>query len=485
MKSRRDILDHIIEAHGNRPFLKTSREIITFPQFRERIMDLSHLMCDRSSSTDTGHLAVIMCRRPKNFVLAYFAAIYAGLVPVPISELCKEREITASIHGAVYLLSDCPQSENIRNLRSDELSNELICYHLQPEKPLSAGVETAVLLSTSGSVGFPKRVMLSFDNIFANVEGLQQALQLSSDDSTLAILPFHYSFAHTTQLWAQFILGAPLILTDGPLIPKQVMSLCTNHQPVSVCVVAQSIKVLSTVTQWASNFDLSSIQRLIVAGGRTSQDLMESAIQLFPNAKILQGYGLTEAGPRVSMEIEQDAVRIMDGIRSSGKPLPNVKVKIVDSEYKETDTLQEGMITVCGPNVMKGYFMNDISTKKVFHDGWLLTGDIGFVDPCGYLYIRGRSRNMLVHKGFKVFPEEIESFVLEDPRIQRCRAYEEKGCYILEVQSTEITDPQVILERMKNELSYWKIPDQLRFTEIELTHNGKTKRNTNKKVTFL
>jgi long-chain acyl-CoA synthetase len=304
--------------------------------------------------------------------------------------------------------------------------------------------DTASLIYTSGTTGKPKGVMLTHANFLSNVRSIQEAKIIDARDCLLSILPLHHSYPFMINFLFALLSGARVVYLQslkGPDIletisEKNVTALVGVPQlfamfrrgmidgigktPPPFKWIALSLLRLSATIRNKSGINpgkiiFSTIHkkfgkrfRFFVSGGakldpQVSQDLEALGFT------ILEGYGLTETSPVISFN---PPGRIKRG--SVGLPLPEVEITILHPNEEGT-----GEIAVKGPNVMKGYYRNQEETDKVIKDGWFLTGDLGRIDKDGYLYITGRSKEVIVlSSGKNIFPEEIEKHYLQSPLIK-------------------------------------------------------------------
>ena len=300
-----------------------------------------------------------------------------------------------------------------------------------------------ILLFTSGTTSKSKAVMLSQNNIASNVYSMQLVENLKSGDSNLAFLPFHHIFG-STALIVMLACGITTAFPDGLRYVAQNLKEYKISVFVGVPLLVEAIykKVekgiekqgktkLVSIAKKVSNFllifnidirrklfksvidELGGYLRFIISGGapldkKVAQGFNELGIDL------AQGYGLTETAPVVAAE---NYKKVKYG--SIGVPLENVEV-----EFENKDENGIGELKVKGPNVMLGYYENPEATKEVLKDGWFYTGDLGYMDKKGFLFITGRKKDMIVLKnGKKVFPEELETLINRLDEVSECMVY--------------------------------------------------------------
>lgn len=343
--------------------------------------------------------------------------------------------------------------------------------------------DLAEIIFTSGSLGRAKGVMLSQGNIAANIVGMTSVLEIKSDDRFLSVLPMHHTYESTCGFLCPIASGSCVyfsrslktiaddMMTAKPTVFLGVPLLYDKmFRRIAQALKDDKLKQLLTtalvrVTNVAERFGVSGLKKKLF---KVLHEKFGGAIRLFivggaaPDARVLtglrefgftirQGYGLTETSPILT-------VNRIEAFRddSAGLPLPGVKIAI-DSP----DENGVGEVKAKGGNVMLGYYKNDKATSDVVKDGWFYTGDLGCVDENGFLYIRGRKKNVIISKsGKNIFPEEIEDLLLKSPYILEAIVYGEEDAKhdeIIAVQIVADTDAFIEHANKKGE----KITDEM------------------------
>lgn len=255
--------------------------------------------------------------------------------------------------------------------------------------------ETATIIFSSGSTGTPKGVMLSHSNVLSNVQSVLQVISLGPGDAVLGILPFFHSFGYTITLWATLLSGSRAVYHANPLEAKVIGEMCGKHGvtiTIGTPTFYQSYLRRCTPQQFAK-------VRVALSGAQKLNHGLEHAWEAKFGSKLMEGYGCTELSPVVSANLpsSEDAPRRARSHKSGsiGRPIPGVAVKIVDQDrypavVVERSAGDDGLIIVKGPSVMQGYLGMPKKTAEVLHDGWYTTGDIGYVDRYGFLFITDR-----------------------------------------------------------------------------------------------
>lgn len=294
--------------------------------------------------------------------------------------------------------------------------------------------DLAEILFTSGTTGSPKGVMLTHKNIMSDLEGLYQIIDVNENDVFFSILPLHHVYECTGGFLAPIYVGASVAYASS-LRPNVMLEEMREIRPtvwLTVPLILEKIyqKILKTLNEQKgvkkvlinlmktfakerlskrirASLGLDRV-RYVISGGAALPEWVSKGLEDlgFP---ILQGYGLSETSPILTLNPPHSPRN-----KSVGLPIPGVEIRLF-----EVNERGEGEIAAKGPMVMKGYYKNEKATKEVFYDGWFLTGDIGYFDEDGYLYITGRKKAVIVTKGGKnIYPEEIENKLTESPYIE-------------------------------------------------------------------
>lgn len=380
------------------------------------------------------HVAVLGENRPE-WGISFFAVSWVGAVAVPLDARAniQNHKFILSYSSSKALIASESFIESIRSSHSElkELEHIIsmdsvqeICsgYSEGAQRERIDSEDLLEIIFTSGSTGDPKGVMLSHRNVMSNVSDIYSVLDYTPDERTFSILPIHHSYECVGGLISPFSYGIsvfyarslkprellqdlkaarPTIWLNAPTILERLYNRIENElsdrKGISQLITnALPKKVLGKFVKKKLGLDRT---KLIASSGaplpeRVSWGLRELGFNL------IQAYGLTEASPLITVN---PVTR--PKARSIGMVIPSVEVQI-----RDIDDEGNGEICAKGPNIMKGYYKNEAATKEaITEDGWLLTGDIGYFDDEGYLYITGRKKFVIVTKGGKnIHPEEIE-----------------------------------------------------------------------------
>ncbi|MBU6474493.1 MAG: long-chain fatty acid--CoA ligase [Alphaproteobacteria bacterium] len=286
-------------------------------------------------------------------------------------------------------------------------------------RPAPAAVspdDVAVLQYTGGTTGVPKAAVLSQGNLAANVR--QAALwflageQREKQDKILAVLPFFHVFSMTAQMNLSLYTGAELVMLPKFEL-KEFLETVTREKPTIFAGVPDLYKKIVEAPD-LGKYDLSSLQ-VCISGAAPLTDEVRAGFKKATGIELLEGYGSSEC----SAAAVANPVRGVKKPKSIGMPLPGTEVKILPLEdYREAGKAV-GEICLRGPQVMQGYWKKPDETAGVMEkDGFMRTGDVGYVDEDGYVFIVGRSKDMIILNGLKIFPLKVESAILKHEAVK-------------------------------------------------------------------
>ncbi|MCL2072105.1 MAG: AMP-binding protein [Oscillospiraceae bacterium] len=432
IKNLKEMLTHI-KGYGDRAsfIVKTGQgEEVKETSYNEFVAQVNALGTYLHSLGLCGkHVAVISENRYE-WVVSYLAAICGGVV-VPIDRdlpeesilyLLKAGEAEAVFYSDVY--SDIIEKSGINHqicFDTADYSDAMSKGRELLEKGDTSFTATTVdndkmasLLFTSGTTGFSKGVMLSHKNIVSNIFAATSFEKYEEHETLLSILPYHHAFECTVGLMASLNFGATICINDSLKYLRENMLLFRPSVMFIVPAIANAVykRLMDAEEMFERPLTSEEVQALAF-GGRLKAVFSGSAplnVELINKFKdygisLLQGYGLTETSPVVSTT--KFANINETNINSVGEIIPGCEVKIVDKE-----------IWVKGENVMLGYYKNPESTAEVMDGEWLKTGDLGYLDENGFLFINGRKKNLIIASGGEnVYPEEIEQYLYNIPAI--------------------------------------------------------------------
>jgi long-chain acyl-CoA synthetase len=344
-----------------------------------------------------------------------------------------------------------------------------------------APTDLASIIYTSGSTGKPKGVMLSHANIVANVRSVCTCLRIAQDDIQMVVLPFNYVMGKSL-LNTHFAMGATIVINNNFAWPASVLKQMADEKVTSFSGVPSTYAYLLHRSPLQKYRDrLPNLRYCSQAGGhmadRIKADLREV---LPPHTEIFIMYGATEAAARLTY-LEPSMFRPKLG--SIGKPIPGVSIRMLDESGREVGIGETGEMVASGPNIMIGYWKDPESTAKVLDGNGYHTGDIGYRDADGHLFVTGRRDNQLKIGGYRVDPQEIENAIIETGLVTECVILGlddpllGKRLAAAVVMKGKSTNGKALLEACAAHLPKNKIPSSVQaVSNLPLTTNGKVDR---------
>lgn len=451
---------------------------VPLDELLRRSVGLAMLIRQRDRSPD-GHVGLLL-PNSWGFVASFFGTLLAGKVTVPLNILLQPSELAfilndAGIHTVLTASPFKPLFEQLQGKLPWEV--QPICLDELPPPPQGVtpppveqmiGHERpdalACLIYTSGTTGQPKGVMLSHGNLEANYEGSSRVLELKKHgDVVLAQLPLFHSFGMMTTMICPILDGVTTVML-ARFQPTQLLKTVTEERVTALMLVAPMYGLLCRQLK-SRPVDISSL-RLCVSGGGPLPPNIEQAWKTLTGKDILNGYGLTEASPVVSNNAPW---AFKPG--TIGKPLHNVSVQIRDEQGNALPVGAEGEICIQAPSVMMGYYRRPEETAKaITPDGWLHTGDLGFVDEDGFLHITGRAKDLIIFAGENIMPLEIENALCTHPAVAEASVVglpdETKGevpVAAVVLHEGASADAEGLRAHLRDKIADFKIPRQFHF----------------------
>jgi len=428
----------------------------------------------------------IVMRNSPEFVITFFALVRLGARAVPVNFLLKPDEIAYIFQNAraVGVITQPPFLKNVLEAqkqvpslrdvvvtgdrREDVLSfNEMLSAAgpLQDVPRYSDLQAVAMIIYTSGTTGKPKGAMLTHRNFLANVEQCTGMVRLRQKDVFLCLLPMFHSFAWTVCVLVPLFLGCAIVIVESIQPFGEVIKQIMRHRVTLFVAVPPIYAALLRVPFWRPLRFINPL-RLCISGAAPLPKAVHQKFEEKFGIPLLEGYGLTEASPVVTLNPEDKRVP-----GSVGKALPGVQLRIVEEAGREMPQGDVGEICVRGENVMTGYFENPEATREAFLDDghqWLKTGDVGFLDAEGYLMISDRKKDLIIVKGLNVYPKEVEDVLLAHPAVQEAAVIgiqDETGDELIKAFVTlkegAPSDKQELLKLCRSKLAPYKCPRDL------------------------
>lgn len=378
---------------------------ISYSQLNQKIIELSTILSQQSVSSSS----VVATALPNSieFVVATFAIFKLGATLLPLNVNYTDVEVQHYLKQAkvTVVVTSATQLSRIKTINDKIIVVDVDSQsHIEEvEGPDSIDLNKALIMFSSGSTGGAKQVTRSFQNLIAEWVAARETMQITNRDVILCSVPLHHTHGFGNCLLASLLNGAKLVITKGEFNPRSVIRTLVQHKVSIYPSASFMLKMLGTIRLRESP-DLTHLRLVYSAGGPLDLNVIETFKDTF-NITPYQLYGSTETG----------AATINLGsapLDSVGKPVVNTDIAIVDKEGNKLGVEKEGEIIVSSPASASCYDENPEQSATTFKNGFYYTGDLGYLDEQGNLYITGRKKKMINVAGLKVDPSEVESVIL-------------------------------------------------------------------------
>lgn len=359
---------------------------------------------------------MILYENSLNFYRAYHGAWQGGAIVIPVNTFMHEQELEHVMRDSkpeVLIVSEKLHTkitkiyDSARLIITEQHLNQLITEPKTCTPRTLPQHQLSVLLYTSGTTGLPKGVMLSSYNcIYNSIQGIAK-LSSQPDDKILCALPLFHSFMQNACIWSACLLGAAVIVV--PKIERKALLQGIRQGPTVVLGIPQLFGLFCLFKK----IDFSRV-RYFICGGDALPDKIRKFFELIYGRKLINGYGLSEASPFISVDFDDTRSET----NTIGKPLIGISVQFRDEAGSQLVKNGIGTLWIKGKNVMLGYYNAPEATAKILHDGWLNTGDLARMNSQGKLVICGREKDLIIHKGIKIYPQEVENCLMQHEAVQ-------------------------------------------------------------------
>ena len=462
----------------------SSGEQLTFLELRNRARSLAYKLA--TLGVNKGMTVALLCKNGLHVPELIHAIHYLGAVLMPLNTRLAARELVFQLRDArsALLLYDDSHSalaievqaqlQNIQYVSVASVESTVPAHESAFDWPLQTVINmdaVHTIMYTSGTTGTPKGVMLTYNNHWASAVGSVLNLGLSENDRWLACVPlFHIS--GLSILMRSVVYGMPIIIHEK-----------FDPDAVNAAIIEDGVTVVSVVSNMLSRMMEALGDRIypptfrcmLLGGGPAPLPLLTTCVE--KGVPVFQTYGMTETASQI---VTLQPEYMLSKLGSAGKPLFQAELRIM-LDGKEALPLEAGEIVVRGPNVTAGYLNRPEATIEAIHDGWLSTGDVGYVDEEGFLYVLDRRKDMFVSGGENVYPAEIEAVLAGHPAVLEAGVAgieDEKwgqtpAAFICLREHASLTEPEV-LAYCKDKLAKYKIPSRIYFVDM-LPRNASNK----------
>jgi len=512
-----DLLNRSVDLYADQDaFGKAGQEPIKYSEFNEKVQEMVELLRDNGISK--GDKVLLLSENMPNWGVAYFAVTYFGAVIVPVlpdfhpsdvHHIIRHSEAKAVFVSDRHLstIEECENNEvnfviKLDDLTLiDELTNKSYISKLAEKISKSSQVtqpkedDIASLLYTSGTTGHSKGVMLSHKNLVTNAMSAHIQVSITKDDVFLSILPLAHTLECTVGLIIPILHGASVYYIDKVPTPSVLLKAFSIVRPtmmISVPLIIEKIYKNKILPKFTGSFIMRSLysisffrKKLNAVAGKKLIETFGGRLRFFgiggagispyveaflkeANFPYIIGYGLTETAPLLAGGVLGAKIKLT----STGIAMAGVELSIKDPD-PETGT---GEIIAKSPSVMLGYYKDEKQTAEVIQDGWFLTGDLGHIDEDGFLFISGRSKNVIIGSGGEnIYPEQIEATINQNEAVMDSLVIEQDGKLVARIHlDYELIDKMFKADNTPDAEVRQKIADLLEKMRIDVNSQVST-----------
>ena len=469
----------------------------TFSQLNDRANRLANgLLKLGIQKGDRVALLAVNCNQ---CVETYFAVAKTGGIYVPLNFRAIGNELTYMLNSseAVALFvgeryidlvnSIRPELKTVKHFISIESKQENMSYYEDMIASSAADEvvteieddDTTILMYTAGTTGFPKGVMLPHNSFAIYVLDNVSPASPDIDEGNILTVPLYHVAGIQAMMAA--IYGGRMLVMERQFEPKEWMELVEKEKANRAMMVPTMLKQLLDHPDF-SKHDLSSLKVITYGAAPMPLPVIKKALEAFPGVNFINAFGQTETASTITLLSPEDHIlsgteeekeKKLKRLSSIGKPMSDVEMKIIDEEGRDLPCGEVGEIVARGPRVMSGYWKDEEKTHKTIDkDGWVHTGDMGYMDEDGYFFLAGRATDMIIRAGENISPEEVENALLTHPKIEECAVigvpdeeWGEEPRALVILKKGETATAEEIMEHCRAELASFKRPRSVIFVD--------------------
>jgi long-chain acyl-CoA synthetase len=470
------ILEHSAFIFSDRPAINENGQEISYSQLN-RLADQIALGLARLGISPGEPIAICAPNSTK-WIAFYFGAIKAGAVVITLPGLLQDPELRQLIEESKprMIFTTSEKLNSFILLRRPGILEKIICdggdIDFNCLSEMGSGSfkavdrdrdDTCAILFTGGTTGIPKGAMLSHENISTAIRNVMFYEKSNEKDRALCFLPLHHVFGQMHIMNATLLSGGCIELMPSFDMDRILDAMSTGRITKLFAVPTVYVRLLA---QKNLKQTIGAVRYCFSAAASMASELVRQWKER-TSLSIHEAYGMTESASMVTYNHYHRHI-----IGSVGTPAGTVEVQIRNMEGHVLDTNQTGEICIRGRNVMKGYLNRPEETRAAFWDNWFRSGDIGWIDSNGYLFIVDRLKDMIITGGENVYPREVEELLYHRPEVQECTVIglpdpewgERVTAFIVPTQGFTI-DTLGIKEYLKSNLSPFKVPKDFRIVE--------------------
>ncbi len=461
----------------------------TWKEFKDRLARFAGGL--HSIGVKANDRVAILALNSDRYFEYYFGVPWAGACTVPLNVRWSAHENAYSIKdaGARVLVVDDAFAPMVPALRQKEVPLDHVIYIGDKDTPegminyeqLIADNEPvddayrnnddlAGIFYTGGTTGFPKGVMLTHTNLWTSAVSLVMSLPMDQESRLLHVAPM-FHLADTAVTMAGILAGGTHVFIPM-FVPAATVQALSQSQITHVVMVPVMIQMVINDPSM-KDADMSQLKYVLYGGAPISEAVLTQAMEAFPNTQFSQGYGQTELAPLATMlgpEYHTTSGPKAGKLKSAGIALPCTEVRIVGEDDQECQRGDIGEIIVRGPNAMTGYWNKPEETARSLRNGWVYTGDAGYMDDEGFVFLVDRVKDMIVSGGENVYSAEVENAVMNHPAVEQVVVIgipsEEWGEQVhaeIILKEGQTADEADIIAKTKEFIANYKCPRSIKF----------------------
>lgn len=478
-------VDYLLQEHQGHTgdFILGRGTALSYQKLYDGVQRLSSWF---ENNIEKGHKVILLMPNSNYSVISYLAIMKSGNVVVPLNPAIEEDAFIDIVErcDSAYLIT----SEQVKKRLNPEVDhiiteneinsiinrNEIIAWQSGTTEPDAL----AQIIFTSGSTAKPKGVMISHRNIIANTSSIIEYLQLTQHDIIEIVLPFFYCYG-LSLLHTHLKVGGSVVLNNTFILLNSVINDFNKYKCTGFAGVPSHFQILLRKSDSFKTTTFPYLRYVTQAGGKLHTTFIKEFCNSQPDIQFVVMYGQTEATARLSyLPVE----RLNDKLGSIGKGIPNVELKVVNSEGEKVEVGEIGEIIAKGDNVMLGYYNEAVETANTIKDNWLYTGDLARVDEDGFIYHAARRKEIIKVGGRRVSPKEIEEVIVGIEGVVDCsiEAFDDEVLgeaikAVLVVNKTNRNISEAFVKQIcADKLANYKIPQVVEFIDnLKVNSTGK------------
>jgi acyl-CoA synthetase (AMP-forming)/AMP-acid ligase II len=471
---------------------------VTFAQFANRISRLAGAL--HKLGVAPGDRIGMLAQNSDRYIEYLYGTFWAGAVINPVNIRWSVNEIAYSLNdcGTEILFVDdaflrlagplreqCPCLRHVIYCGDGETPagmhgyEQLVISSAPGPDAVRSGDDLAAILYTGGTTGAPKGVMLSHANLISNALSALAAAPRPVVEVTLHIAPFFHVGGLALVIQSALRQAKHVVLPAFD--PQAILSAIVEERANETFLVATMLQAILDHPTFGA-YDLSSLTSVLYGAAPMNSTLLHRALKALPSSQFMQLYGMTEIAPVAAVlpaHCHTPDGQKLNKLKAAGRPAPICEVRIVDPETGETrPTGCVGEVVVRGPSVMLGYWNKPEETAKSLRDGWMHTGDGGYMDEDGYLFMTDRIKDMIISGGENIYSTEVENAILSHPAVQSCavigipdQKWGETVHAAIVVRESQSLSAQQVIDHCRQLIAGYKCPRSVEF-RAELPHSA-------------